>query len=76
MDSATIRQKLHEYINQADSKHLEAIYLLLKKELEPSYKYDSATLDMLYKRREAHLSEQSVSYTVDEALASMRNAKK
>ena len=47
MEAAAIRGKLHEYIDQADTKHLEALYLLLEKELDPNYKYDAATLDML-----------------------------
>lgn len=63
-----MRDRLHEYINQADTKHLEAIYTLLEKELEPSYQYDAATLEMLYTRRENHLNEASKSYSAEQAL--------
>lgn len=76
MDAGTLRDRLHEYINQADTKHLEAMYVLLEKELEPSYKYDAATLEMLYKRRESHLNEQSISYSVEEAINLVKNANK
>lgn len=68
MDTGTMRDRLHEYINQADQKHLEAMYTLLEKEMEPPYQYDDATLEMLYKRREAHLNEQSPSYSAKDAL--------
>ena len=72
MEAAAIRAKLHECIDQADTKHLEALYLLLEKELDPNYKYDAATLDMLYKRRESHLNEQSLSYSPDEAIEQIK----
>jgi len=29
MNTTTIKERLHEYIDHADDKHLEAIYLLL-----------------------------------------------
>lgn len=75
MDTATLKGRLHAYIDQADNKHLEAIYLLLEKELEPTYQYDAATLELLYKRRENHLNEQSVSYSVEQAIDSIRKAR-
>lgn len=68
MTTAAIKGRLHEYIEQADDKHLQAIYLLLEKELPTQYHYDAATLDMLYKRRENHLNESSETYSMEEAL--------
>ena len=75
MNPVSIKSRLHEYIEQADNKHLAAIYVLLEKEIEPSYQYDAATLEMLYQRVDSDLKGLSISYTVEEALASVRNTK-
>ncbi len=75
MDTVAIKGQLHEYIEHADSKHLAAIYVLLEKEIAPSYKYDVATLEMLYQRVDSDLKGLSASYTVEEALATIRNTK-
>jgi len=75
MNAVAIKGRLHEYIEQADDKHLAAIYVLLEKEIGPSYQYDAATLEMLYERVESDLKGLSKSYTAEEALASVRNTK-
>lgn len=72
MKTTVIRERLHEYIEHADSKQLKAIYTLLEKELEPDYKYDAATLNMLYKRRENHLQGKSKTFSGKEAIESIR----
>ena len=74
MNTAIIKDRLHEYIDKADDKHLEAIYILLEKELEPSFQYDTTTLEMLYQRREKHLKNESKSYTAAEAMEFVFNA--
>jgi len=76
MNTTIIKDRLHEYIEKADNKHLEAIYTLLEKELEPAFQYDTDTLEMLYQRREKHLKGESKSHTAAEAIASVRNTKK
>ena len=78
MDTVMIKGRLHEYIERADDKHLEAIYILLEKEITTSYQYDKASLDMLYARRDNHLKGQSKSYTAKEVFDSIRanNSKK
>ncbi len=76
MNTETIKGRLHEYIEHADSKHLEAIYLLLEKDLPLSVQYDKATLDSLYQRRDNHLKGLSVSYTEEEAFQYIRDHKK
>ena len=40
-----LRITLHEYIEQADERHLNAIYVLLEPEVEAETAYDRATLD-------------------------------
>jgi hypothetical protein len=76
MDAVAIKERLHQYIERADSKHLEAIYVLVEKELEPSYEYTAATLEMLYQRRDSHLNGQSLSYTLEDVMKSVRNTNK
>ena len=78
METATLREKLHEYIDTADEQHLSAIYILVEDNipLSDDEKYDEATLDMFYKRREDHLNGVSKSYTVEESMEIIRQHKK
>jgi len=76
MNTSVIKGRLHEYIEQADNKHLEAIYVLLEKEIAPPHQYDAATLEMFYQRVDNDLKGLSKSYTVEEAIASVRNTKR
>ena len=44
----TVREKLHEYIDHADAKKIQAIYTLVENEIEErAYQYDEATLKIL-----------------------------
>ena len=76
MTVSTLRKKLHEYIDTADERHLEAIFVLVEKEIETAYSYDKETIDMLHKRRENHLNDTSVSYSLEESLKKVRARKK
>ena len=78
MDIIALREKLHEYINVADEQHLTAIYVLVgdKASLESGNKYDEATMNMIYERRENHRNGISKSYTVEESMEMIRNYKK
>ena len=76
MESAAIRQKLHDYIDIADEKKLEAMYVILKTDIENGSSYDDATIARFHARRDNHLNESSPSYTVAETIASARNQEK
>ena len=78
MEITVLREKLHEYINAADEQHLSAIYVLVEDNIPPSdnEKYDEATLNMFYQRRENHLKGISKSYSVEEAMNVVRHHKK
>ena len=78
MEVEVIRERLHEYINAADEQHLSAIYLLLEDNIPSTNneKYDEATLNMFYQRREDHLKGVSKSYSVEEAMNIIRQHKK
>lgn len=73
MDAATIKGRLHEYIDQADIELLYAIYILLGKKEHSTY--DKSTLDLLYKRLERDDSGESASYSKEEALEYIRSHK-
>ena len=75
MDATTIKGRLHEYIETADTEHLAAIYVLVQKELDAPNRYDADTIKMLYDRLEDDLKGNSRSYTVEEAFALVRQSK-
>jgi hypothetical protein len=54
MSAAKIRETLHEYIDTADDKKLEAIYTVLKDSTEPDYQYQANELEAIYARRELY----------------------
>jgi hypothetical protein len=70
---ASIRQKLHDYIDIADDKKLEAMYVILQTDIENGSLYDESTIARFHARRDNHLNESSPSYTVAETIASARN---
>ena len=51
MGAAELREKLHSYINIADERYLQAIYVLIEKDISTGYEYDAATLKELEVRR-------------------------
>lgn len=73
MDSVALKSRLHEYIEQADSDLLLAIYVLLGKSVASDKKYDEPTLAMLYKRIEADERGVSVSYSKEDVLGFIRS---
>ena len=78
MEVEALRERLHEYINDADEQHLSAIYVLVEDNI-PSIdngKYDEATLSMFYQRRENHLNGTSKSFTAEEAMKIVRQQKR
>ncbi len=75
MESATLRNKLHEYIDKADERKLSAIYVLVEDELEDGSIYDDETIFMLHERRNDHLNGTSKSFTPEESLEIIRGQK-
>lgn len=70
-----IRQKLHDYIDKANQRKLEAIYIILEEEIEHGQGYNEETIARFYKIRENHLNGNSKYYTVEETLESIRRKK-
>ena len=72
MEQASIKQKLHRYIDVADEKKLQALYTILEDEIEGEYFYTEGEIKMFYDRRQKHLNGESKSYTVAETLDLVR----
>jgi hypothetical protein len=49
-----IRETLHEYIDTADEKKLEAIYTILKDSIGSGYQYNADELAKIYARRTSY----------------------
>jgi len=68
METSVIRNKLHEYIDTADERKLQAIYTILEDEIEDTYIFNEEEIVLFHERRNKHLSGESKSYTVEESL--------
>ena len=77
MDSSVLRERLHEYINNADEQHLSAIYILVEDKLQPRPDvYDDEVMKMLQERRQNHITGTSASYSVSDSLEFIMKHKK
>lgn len=68
MNTATIRQKLHQYLESAEENKIKAIYTMLEAELnaQESFILSEAQIALLEKERTLHLQGKSKSYNWDE----------
>ena len=81
MDVLELREKLHEYIETADERHLAAIYTLVGDDATApadvrEYDIDEETIHMLHERQAEHKSGEAPSYTEEEVFAYVRSHKK
>lgn len=79
MTIAAVKQRLHEYIDQADAKKARAFLALIDtgdvkdiEETEKEYEFDDETVNMLEERLERYLSGESKGYTMEESLEHMK----
>ncbi len=73
METSAIRNKLHEYIDTADERKLQAIYTILEDEI--GYTFNEDEIAIFHERRNKHLSGTSKSYAVEESLQMIREKK-
>ena len=76
MESTSLRDRLHEYIDKADERKLSAIYVLIEDELDEEPVYTKETISMIHERRNSHLNGKSKSYTPQESFELIRGSKK
>ena len=70
-----IRQQLHEYIDSADDKNVEALYTILIPGMQQT-KVSADELKQFYDRRDKHLSGKVEAYSLDDAHAIVRTKPK
>ena len=54
MSAVQIKETLHEFIDTADEKKLEAIYTILKDSINPDFEYSKDELSEIYARRDKY----------------------
>jgi len=73
MTITLVKEKLHEYIDNADEKKLQAIFTLIESEIEDrSSLYDDASLSAFRETREEYLSGKTKGYSVQESIDRIR----
>lgn len=70
MKTIDIRERLHHYIETAQTKKVKAIYAMVEDELEEVHDYwnDPKFLSELNRRRENYLSGKAKVYSLEEAI--------
>ena len=69
MTLIAIKEKLHEYIDHADEKKVQAIYTLVENDFEDAnHVYDQETLAMLEKRRDDYLRSNSKGLSEEQSM--------
>lgn len=74
MEVETLRNRLHDYINNAQENKLQAIYTLVQEDIE-HYDFSEEDIKVLNERRERHIKGESKSYTVAESIAKIKENK-
>ncbi len=76
MTNVAIRQQLHQYIDTTDDKKVEALYTLLKSDMNHDYSYSAQELDILHERAEKYLKGETKTYTAEESHKMIRQQRK
>lgn len=73
MTITAVKEKLHQYIEQADEKKVQALYTLVADEIDNKNSvYDEATLNVLRERSANYISGKTKGYSVEESLKRIR----
>ena len=75
MSVVQIKETLHEYIDTADSKKLEAIYTILKDSISPDFEYSKDELATIYARRDKYKNGEEEILTAEEFINYIRKNK-
>ncbi len=68
MATQQIREELHEYIDTVDEKKLEAIYLVLKDNINSGYSYNPDELAEIYHRRNRFINNEEEVLTTEKLI--------
>lgn len=75
MNTSTLRQQLHRYIDEVDDKKIEAIFTILQPDIDRA-SYTNEELQMFYERRNKYLSGGTTTYSAEEAHNYIRQNRK
>jgi hypothetical protein len=76
MDRAALKERLHDLIERAEDKYLEAVLVLLEKDASSETVYDQETIAMLRERQDRYHEGKSKTYTLEETLDYVRSPRK
>ena len=77
MDTATIRQQLHEYIEQVDDKKARGLYMLVEEDINNQHiKFSDEQLAFLNEEYESYLKGDGKTYSREEAMDIIRQKRK
>jgi hypothetical protein len=75
MSAVQIRETLHEYIETADDKKLEAIYTILKDSISPDFDYSKDELTAIYARRNEYYNSEAETIVAEDFVNYVRQNK-
>jgi hypothetical protein len=75
MSTVQIKETLHEYIDTADNKKLEAIYTILKDSISPDFEYNKDEISAIYARRDKYKNGEEETLTAEEFINYIRKSK-
>jgi hypothetical protein len=75
METVQIKETLHEYIDTADDKKLEAIYTILKDSIDPDFKYNEDELAEIYARRNEYKKNEAETMVAEDFVNYIRQNK-
>jgi hypothetical protein len=74
MTIGTVKERLHDYIEQADEKKVQAIYTLIENEIgDAKPVYDDETVAYFEQLREKFIKSKHPGYTVEESMANIKS---
>lgn len=76
MNTSTLREQLHQYIDDADDEKIAAIFTILRSDISNTTVYTDEQLKTFYERREKHLSGNTTTYSAEEANEYIRKNRK
>jgi hypothetical protein len=78
MNTGAIREQLHQYIEQANDKKIQGLFLLVEDEINQfsSFQLSKEEIATLSRERNRHLNKESPSYDWEEAKKIIRNNRK